>query len=400
MEDSLNELRADKGIPSIITVAGIGGGGGNAVDYMYEQGITGVNFMICNTDKQALNRSRIKRKIVMGDGLGAGNDPKVGRAKAIDALDAIRESFNSLGTKMLFLTAGMGGGTGTGASPAIAKLAREMDILTVAIVTTPFSFEGPKRIKQAAAGIEELSKYVDSILIIENDTIAKIYGNLSANDAFSKADETLTLAAKGIAELIMIPGKHNVDFADVRNVLLNSGRVHMSVARAKGVNRIEELITRALNSPLMERPITGARDAIINISSSSFDNSFTLEQTTQVLKAIHDAAGPVNGGDGINIIWGTTEKPELGEEVEMMLVATNFEETHSRNDKGIVVLGTRRNRYVDIDTIKNTPAFQRRNYNIIVNVSGYSSDTELMQETTRETDKRKSDSTLFDNGEH
>lgn len=399
MEDLLNELQTTKGIPSIITVAGIGGGGGNAVDYMHEQGITGVNFLMCNTDAQALNSSKIKRKIVMGDGLGAGNDPKVGRAKAIESLDAIRESLTALGTQMLFLTAGMGGGTGTGASPVIAKLAREMDILTVAIITTPFSTEGPKRSRQAIAGMDELAKYVDSMLVIENDTIAKIYGDLPTHSAFSKADEILTLAAKGIAELIMTPGKHNVDFADMKNVLRNSGRVHMSVARAEGANRIEDLIYRSLNSPLMERPITGARDAIINISYSSSDKGPTLSETTHILKAISDAAGPGNRGDGINIIWGTTVKPELGNAMEMMLVATNFEEMHSRNDSGVVVLGSRRNRYSDIEAIKRTPAFQRRNFRIVVESSYRGGENEVIRSRQREKDNTMTGSSLFDNGD-
>lgn len=399
-EDLLSGLRAAKGIPSIITVAGIGGGGGNAVDHMYAQGISGVNFLMCNTDRQALDKSLVERKIVMGDGLGAGNDPKVGRAKAIESLDAIRDTLSSLGTQMLFLTAGMGGGTGTGASPVIAKVAREMEILTVAIVTTPFTSEGHKRVKQAAEGMEELAKYVDSILVIENDTIARIYGDLPVYSAFRKADDILARAAKGIAELITIPGTHNVDFADVKNVLRNSGRVHMSVARAEGANRIDDLIYRSLNSPLMERTITGARDAIINISAASFEEGLTLSQTEEIRAAIRKAAGPGTRGEDINIIWGTTVKPELGNALEMMLVAANFEQSQvSRDDSGVVVLGARRNRYADIETIKRTPAFQRRNFKIVVEGTTRSTDNEIIRDNQSRENAAGTGSSLFDNND-
>ena len=379
MDDILNELQASQGIPSIITVAGVGGGGGNAVNHMYEEGISGVNFVVCNTDKQALDNSPVRRKIVLGNGLGAGNNPERGREAAMTSIDEIKQSFESLGTQMLFLTAGMGGGTGTGASPVIAKLAREMGILTVAIVTTPKSNEGPRRRRQAEEGIDKLMQYVDSILVIENDSINKIYGKDSLYDGFRRADEILTKAAKGIAELITIPGEHNVDFADVYNVLRNSGRAHFSVATAEGVNRISDLIERSLHSPLMDKSLAGARDAIVNISASSFrgDNALTQDQFDGILEAIRTAAGFDSRGDEVNIIWGTTEKPELGDALELVLVATRFDDKvevrHSEDNSSPVILGSRANRYADIETKLKIPSYQRHNFEMIVETSVRSS---------------------------
>ena len=371
MDDLMKELQASQGIPSIITVAGIGGGGGNAVHHMYEEGISGVHFVVCNTDKQALEKIPVKNKIVLGSGLGAGNDPKRGREAAMESIDEIRRCFESLGTQMLFLTAGMGGGTGTGASPVIAKLARELGILTVAIVTTPKSNEGPKRRRQAEEGIDALSQYIDSILVIENDSISKIYGKDSLYDGFRRADEILTKAAKGIAELVTIPGEHNVDFADVYNVLKDSGRAHFSVATAEGINRISDLVERSLHSPLMEKSLAGARDAIVNISASSFRgaNAVTQDEFDGILEAIRNAAGLDSRGDDVNIIWGTTEKPSLGDALELVLVATRFDEKIDErriDDSSPVILGGRVNRYADIETKLKIPAYQRYNFTMIV----------------------------------
>ena len=384
MDDLLSELQVSQGMPSRITVAGIGGGGGNAVNHMYEQGISGVNFVVCNTDRQAVERSPIRHKIVLGPGLGAGNDPQRGHDLAVEAMDEIKECFSSLGTEMLFLTAGMGGGTGTGASPVIAQIAREMGILTVAIVTTPKSNEGPRRRRQAEEGIEKLMRYVDSILVIENDSIAKIYGKDAIYDGFRRADEILTKAAKGIAELITIPGEHNVDFADVYNVMRNSGRAHFSVATASGVNRINDIIEGSLHSPLMEKTIAGARDAIVNISASSFrgENAITQSELDDILDAIGDAAGFDSRGEEVNIIWGTTEKPELGDTLELVLVATRFdakiEAANNADDGRPVVLNQNghHNRYSDIESKLNIPAYQRRNFRMIT-------DTAKGGETTR-----------------
>lgn len=380
----MSELQVSQGMPSRITVAGIGGGGGNAVNHMYEQGISGVNFVVCNTDRQAVERSPIRHKIVLGPGLGAGNDPQRGHDLAVEAMDEIKECFSSLGTEMLFLTAGMGGGTGTGASPVIAQIAREMGILTVAIVTTPKSNEGPRRRRQAEEGIEKLMRYVDSILVIENDSIAKIYGKDAIYDGFRRADEILTKAAKGIAELITIPGEHNVDFADVYNVMRNSGRAHFSVATASGVNRINDIIEGSLHSPLMEKTIAGARDAIVNISASSFrgENAITQSELDDILDAIGDAAGFDSRGEEVNIIWGTTEKPELGDTLELVLVATRFdakiEAANNADDGRPVVLNQNghHNRYSDIESKLNIPAYQRRNFRMIT-------DTAKGGETTR-----------------
>lgn len=389
MDDILNELQASQGIPSIITVAGVGGGGGNAVNHMHEEGISGVNFVVCNTDKQALDKSPVRRKIILGTGLGAGNDPKRGREAALESIDEIRRCFESLGTQMLFLTAGMGGGTGTGASPVIARVARELGILTVAIVTTPKSNEGPKRRRQAEEGIAALSEYIDSILVIENDSINKIYGKDSLYDGFRRADEVLTKAAKGIAELITVPGEHNVDFADVKNILTNSGRAHFSVATADGVNRISDLVDRSLHSPLMDKSITGARDAIVNISAASFrgDDALTQDEFDGILEAIRNAAGLDSKGDDVNIIWGTTEKPELGNSLELVLVATNFDEKVGEqriDDNSPVILGGRINKYQDIKTKLEIPAFQRYNFEMVMetNVKG-SSETVRTKSSTK-----------------
>ena len=387
MDDLLSELKVSQGKPSRITVAGIGGGGGNAVNHMYYAGISGVNFVVCNTDRQALEKSPVKRKIVLGPGQGAGNDPKRGHDLALEGLDEIKNCLESLGTEMLFLTAGMGGGTGTGASPVIAQLAREMGILTVAIVTTPKSNEGPKRRRQAKEGIDNLMRYVDSILVIENDSICKIYGKDAFYEGFRRADEILTKAAKGIAELITIPGEHNVDFADVYNVLKDSGRAHFSVAMAEGENRISELVDRSLHSPLMEKTIAGARDAIINISASSFrgEKAVTQAEFDSIMEAVREAAGLDSNGEDVNIIWGTTEKPELGEALELVLVATRFDEeiddgtTTKKHieDMGAspVVLGGRTNKYQDLDSKLKVPAFQRRNYEMILESAVKGSET-------------------------
>ena len=272
-EDLLDELRAARGNTSIIMVAGVGGAGGNALNNMWNMGITGVNFMVCNTDRDALDNNSIPRKILLGDGLGAGNDAARGREAAINALDELRNCFEATGTKMLFITAGMGGGTGTGASPVIAKLAHEMGILTVAIVTSPLKLEGIERYEQAFRGIDELSKYVDSLLVIDNDRIGEMFGKLSLRQAFSKADDVLASAAKGIAEIITVKtALVNVDFADVKKVMAASGRAHMGVATASGEERAREVVEKALQSPLLDsKSIRGAGDILINIATESLD---------------------------------------------------------------------------------------------------------------------------------
>ena len=398
MENILDDLQIPQGIPSIITVAGVGGGGGNAVNHMYEEGISGVNFMVCNTDKQALDKSPIKHKIVLGEGLGAGNLPERGREAAMESVDEIKNCFETLGTKMLFLTAGMGGGTGTGASPVIARLAREMGILTVAIVTMPKTNEGPKRRRQAEDGIAKLSEHIDSILIIENDSINKIYGKDSLYDGFRRADEILAKAAKGIAELITVPGEHNVDFADVYNVLKGSGRAHFSVATAEGANRISELVERSLHSPLMEKTISGARDAIVNISAAKFrgENALTQEEFDSIIEAIRTAAGFDDNGEAVNIIWGTSEKPELVDSLELVLVATNFDDkveggsVRIEENNSPVILGGRANRYADIEAKMKIPAYQRYNFELITETTVKGSETVRTKNSSAKLDSQKS----------
>ncbi|MGC8803096.1 MAG: cell division protein FtsZ, partial [Bacteroidales bacterium] len=270
-EDDLIQFEIQKHQSSIIKVIGVGGGGGNAVNHMFRQGIKDVDFVVCNTDAQALANSPVPVKVQLGssltEGRGAGNKPDIGRQAAIENLQDIIDIL-SHNTKMVFITAGMGGGTGTGAAPVIAKTAREMGILTVAIVTVPFRFEGQLRINQAIDGINELEKYVDSLLVIHNEKLREIYGNLKISEAFAKADDVLTIAAKGIAEIITVHGYVNVDFADVQTVMSNSGVAILGSARARGENRALEAIQQAINSPLLNNnDIRGAKSILLNITS-------------------------------------------------------------------------------------------------------------------------------------
>ena len=302
---------------SIIKVMGVGGGGGNAVTYMYQQGIHNVNFVICNTDAQALAKSSVPVKIYLGK-LGAGGDPKIGRKAALDSLDKIRETLDT-GTKMVFVTAGMGGGTGTGAAPVIARIAKELGILTVAIVTIPFRFEGPVRYKQAIEGINELKDHVDSLLVINNEKLREMYGNLKVSDAFSKADNVLTMAAKGIAELITLPGKVNVDFADVDAIMTGGGITVMGSAAASGVNRAREAVEAALNSPLLNSSdITGARRILLNITSGTDENEVTMDELTEITDFVTRSA------KNASMIWGTGNDESLGDAVSVTVVATDF----------------------------------------------------------------------------
>ncbi len=273
-DELMSEIKVPRTDGSIITVVGVGGAGGNAVNHMWNLGIRGVTFMVCNTDQQALDKSPVERKIRLGsEGLGAGNDPENGRRAAVESLPEIRQVLEEAGTKMLFITAGMGGGTGTGASPVIAKLAKEMGLLTVAIVTSPLAVEGKIRYEQAFRGIEELRQNTDSLLIINNENILEIYGRLSLKQAFGKADDILASAAKGIAEIITVESDLvNVDFADVSKVMRNSGRAHMAVATADGDNRAEAVAEASLRSPLLDHNlISGAKNILLNISVSDAD---------------------------------------------------------------------------------------------------------------------------------
>ena len=326
----MNELKAKPTSGSIITVVGVGGAGGNAVNHMWNLGIKGVDFLVCNTDQQALDKSPVELKIRLGsEGLGAGNDPENGRKAAVESIDEVRRRFEESGTRMLFITAGMGGGTGTGASPVIAKLANEMGLLTVAIVTSPLAVEGRTRYEQAFRGIEELRKNVDSLLVINNENILEMYGRLSLRQAFGKADDILASAAKGIAEIITVESDLvNVDFADVSKVMRDSGRAHMAVATAEGDNRAEAAAEASLHSPLLDHNlISGAKNILLNISVSDTD-ALMYEEVVQILEyiqahaSVQDETGAVHNA---NIIWGTSEKPQLGNAIELVVVATGFE---------------------------------------------------------------------------
>ena len=308
---------------SIIKVIGVGGGGSNAVNHMYEMGIRGVNYIVCNTDQQALDLSPIPNKIQLGpemtQGLGAGSRPEVGEQATIESAREIQELL-SKNTKMVFVTAGMGGGTGTGGAPIVAKIAREMGILTVGIVTTPFSFEGRRKLMQADEGIKRLKEEVDSILIISNDKIREIFGNLTKSEAFSRADDVLTMAAKSISEIITVPGEINVDFADVQYVMKQSGVAIMGVAQAEGSDRAMRAVHSAINSPLLNNNnITGAKNILINISSGT--SQVTIDEITQINDFVQDAAG-----NDTDIIFGTCDDTALGDKISVTIIATGFED--------------------------------------------------------------------------
>ena len=312
---------------SIIKVIGVGGGGGNAVNHMYKQGITGVDFIICNTDAQALELSPIPNKVQLGasltEGMGAGSIPEVGKNSAIENIDDIKTMLGA-NTKMLFITAGMGGGTGTGASPIIAKAARELDILTVGIITTPFSFEGKRRKMQAEEGMEEFKKYVDSFLVISNDRLRQIFGNLTLGSAFAQADNILTTAAKGIAEIITLPGYINVDFKDVRTVMKDSGVSIMGSSAAEGENRALKAVEGALSSPLLkDNEIEGARYILLNISSG--EKEVTMDEVSIITDYIQEEAGLA-----ADLIWGNCRDESLGEKLSVTIIATGFQTRDER----------------------------------------------------------------------
>ena len=315
---------------SIIKVLGVGGGGGNAVNHMYKQGIQGVDFILCNTDSQALESSSIPTKIQIGnsltEGRGAGAKPEIGRNAAIEDIEKIKEALSG-SAKMLFITAGMGGGTGTGAAPVIAEAASELDILTVGIVTIPFGFEGRKRRQKALAGIEEMKKYVDTILIISNDKLRELHGNLKMSNALSKADDILTTAARGIAELITVTGYINVDFEDVRTVMSNSGVSIMGSGTAEGENRAIEAAEMALNSPLLnDNDIRGASDMLLYITTGVEDETDT-DQLTEITDYIIEQTG-----DQCEVIWGNGIDESLGNAVSITLIATGFDRVNKNEE--------------------------------------------------------------------
>ncbi|MBK9196002.1 MAG: cell division protein FtsZ [Flavobacteriales bacterium] len=310
-----------KELSSIIKVIGVGGGGSNAVNHMFAQGIKGVDFIICNTDKQALDISPVPVKLQLGialtEGLGAGSIPERGNQAAQENIEEIRQLLGTR-TKMVFITAGMGGGTGTGAGPVIARIAREMGILTVGIVTMPFSWEGRKRKQQATAGIEELRQAVDTLLVINNEKLRELFGNLNVGEAFIHADNVLTTAARGIAEIITVTGKVNTDFEDVKTVMSNSGVAIMGSAECAGEDRALRAAQEALASPLLnDNDISGAKYVLLNITYG--DKEVLMDEITGITDHIQDAAGST-----ADVIWGYCQDTTLGEKVRVTVIATGF----------------------------------------------------------------------------
>lgn len=312
---------------SIIKVIGVGGGGCNAVNHMFEQGIKDVNFIICNTDSQVLEMSPIPVKVQLGPSLtkgrGAGSHPHMGREATMESLQELK-SILEKNTEMVFITAGMGGGTGTGGAPVIAKIAREMGILTIGIVTLPFNFEGKRRKSQAYEGLEELKKNVDAILIISNDKLREIYGNLPWNEAFAHADDILTTAAKGIAEIITVPGYINVDFEDVKTVLRDSGLAIMGSGKASGQDRAVNAVKAALESPLLnDNDIRGAKSILLNITSGT--EPVLMDEISEITEFVQEASG-----NDCDIIWGNCTDESIGNNLLVTVIATGFETEEQR----------------------------------------------------------------------
>ena len=307
--------------PKIIKVIGVGGGGGNAVNHMYREGIHDVTFVLCNTDNQALAESPVPVKLQLGrsitQGLGAGNRPERARDAAEESIDDIKEQLND-GTKMVFITAGMGGGTGTGAAPVIARIAKEMDILTVGIVTIPFIFEGEKKIIQALDGVERIAQHVDALLVINNERLREIYADLTFMNAFGKADDTLSIAAKSIAEIITMRGTLNLDFADVKTILKDGGVAIMSTGFGEGENRVTKAIDDALHSPLLNNnDIFNAKKVMLNVSFCP-----TSELMMEEMNEIHEFMSKFR--EGVEVIWGVAVDNSLDTKVKITVLATGF----------------------------------------------------------------------------
>lgn len=312
----------------IIKVLGVGGGGSNAVTHMYKQGIVGVDFAICNTDNQAMDISPVPTKIKLGpaltEGRGAGSKPNIGKLACEESIEDLKE-YLSTDCKMLFITAGMGGGTGTGAAPIIAKAAQELDILTVGIVTCPFTFEGRRRTSQAFDGLDDLKKHVDTLIIISNDKLRQMHGNLKISEAFAKADNILTTAAKGIAEIITVPGYVNVDFEDVNTVMKGSGVAIMGTAMAEGEDRAKNAVDEALSSPLLEESnIRGAQHILLNITSGT--KEVTMDEIFEITEFVQEEAGY-----GTDLIWGNCYDESLGDKISVTVIATGFEQNKQLN---------------------------------------------------------------------
>jgi len=322
MIDELFNFGLEHANSSIIKVIGVGGGGCNAVKNMFEEGIEGVNFMVCNTDAQAMQSNPVPVRIQLGvkltGGRGAGNLPEQGEQAAIENLDDIRSLLEGT-TKMVFITAGMGGGTGTGAAPVIARLARELDILTIAVVTIPSRSEGKRRFEQALEGVEKLKEHVDSMLVVSNEKLHKIYGNLPASQAFKKADNIITTAVKGVAEIITLHGNINIDFADVSTVMAGSEVFIMGTGLAEGPNRSINAVRQALESPLLDSSsIRGTKDILLNIISGT--EEITMSEIGEIIDYLQDEAG-----QDATIIWGNGTDTKLGDQISVTIIATGFD---------------------------------------------------------------------------
>lgn len=313
---------------NVMKVMGVGGGGSNAVNHMFQQGITGVDFIVCNTDSQALDKSPVPNKIQLGvnitEGLGAGANPEIGKLAALETHEELRDLLQTQ-TKMLFITAGMGGGTGTGAAPIIAEFAKELDILTVGIVTIPFDFEGKTRQIQAQKGLKKLKKTVDSLIIINNNKLRQVYGNLGFKEGFSKADEVLATAAKGIAQVITHHYTQNIDLKDAKTVLSNSGTAIMGSATSSGSNRANDAIIKALDSPLLnDNKIDGSKNVLLLIVSGS--DEITIDEIGEINEYVQKETG-----NTANIIMGVGEDQELGDNISVTVIATGFAEDQQNN---------------------------------------------------------------------
>ena len=333
-----------QGESPIIKVIGVGGGGSNAVNHMYNQGIVGVDFAICNTDHQAMELSNVPTKIQLGpaltEGRGAGSKPNVGKLACEESIEEVRKYLDN-NCRMLFVTAGMGGGTGTGAAPIIARTAREMNILTVGIVTLPFTFEGRRRANNGMDGLQELKENVDTLIVISNDKLRQIHGNLNLSEAFSKADNILTTAAKGIAEIITVAGYVNVDFEDVNTVMRDSGVAIMGTASADGDDRARVAVDQALHSPLLEdNDIRGANHILLNITSGT--REVTMDEIFEITEFVQEEAGY-----GTDLIWGNCFDESLGDKVSVTVIATGFGDKKAVNrnvapERQVVHLDTER----------------------------------------------------------
>ncbi len=319
--ENMADFAIEKKPGADIKVIGVGGGGGNAVNHMYKHGIRDVDFVICNTDAQAMDSSPIHNRVQLGEALtegrGAGNKPEVGKESALENIDDVKIALSE-NTKMVFITAGMGGGTGTGAAPVIAEKCAELGYLTVAIVTIPFRNEGRRRIRQAYEGIKELAQHVDSLLVVNNERIREMFGDFGISEAFAKADNILATAAKGIAEIITVPGYINVDFADVETVMRKSGMAIMGTGVATGEDRAKNAVEEALNSPLLnDNDIRGARNILVNITSGY--SEVTMAEVGDITDYVQNKAG-----FDADLIWGNGIDEELGEELSVTVIATGF----------------------------------------------------------------------------